>query len=115
MSAVDSKVSELVERMMTRTRLEQAASSPPTARCPEHPDTVLDGGPIRYRCERGQDVAAADLDREVPVPSSGAEEPFMQAIAADFSAMADTIRGGTDMDAVRSRLCAAMRERGEAR
>lgn len=37
----------------------------PTPCCPRHPDTVLDEGPVHYRCPRGHRVQAADLNREV--------------------------------------------------
>jgi hypothetical protein len=95
MSAIDSTMSKLVERMMTRTRLEQAAPAHPTPHRTEHPG------------------AAADLDWEVSAP--GSEEPFMQAIAADFAALTDTIGQRTDMDAAKSRLYTEMRKRGEPR
>jgi hypothetical protein len=36
--------------------------------------TVLDGGPIRYRCEPcGKSVMAADLDNEFHAPDSNAD------------------------------------------
>ncbi|HWB35284.1 MAG TPA: hypothetical protein VHA75_04580 [Rugosimonospora sp.] len=44
----------------TRTRTARA-----TARCPRHPDTVLDEGPVQYRCPHGHRVQAADISKEV--------------------------------------------------
>jgi hypothetical protein len=57
-----TSTSALVERNMTRTRV---LSCRPAIRCPKHTDTVLDGGPVQYRCPKGHRVQAAGLEQEV--------------------------------------------------
>jgi hypothetical protein len=70
MSAIDTTTARLVERAATAYRLTHPPSTRPAAYCPVHPECVLEGGPIRYRCEYGHSVPAADIDREVGAPGN---------------------------------------------
>jgi hypothetical protein len=70
MSAIDTTTARLVERAATAYRLTHAPSARPAAYCPVHPECVLEGGPIQYRCGYGHSVPAADIDREVGAPTS---------------------------------------------
>jgi hypothetical protein len=62
---VITSAASLVERNLTATRV---LSCRPTVHCPTHTATVLEGGPVQYRCPAGSGhrFQAADLQQEVP-------------------------------------------------
>jgi hypothetical protein len=114
-SAVETTTARLVERAATAQRLTQAASTRRSTRCPLHPECEVrpDPTPVKWRCDYGHTVPAADLDREYHAPLT--ETEVEQVLRAGAEAFVDHIRATTDMDAVKARLYAAMRERGGPR